>query len=145
MTDAGLALTHDANDPGALPRASSRIWGYVGGAIVALALLSALATFVVLAGMLPVSATPQVVLSLFIANGVLILLLVGLVAREGWALVRARRAGMAAAGLHVRIVGRFAFVAVLPAILVAGLGWMTLDRSLDAQSNKRVRDRKSVV
>ncbi|MGL4444680.1 MAG: ATP-binding protein [Alsobacter sp.] len=140
MTDAGLALSHDANDPGALPRASSRIWGYVGGAIVALALLSALATFVVLAGMLPVSATPQVVLSLFIANGVLILLLVGLVAREGWALVRARRAGMAAAGLHVRIVGRFAFVAVLPAILVAGLGWMTLDRSLDAQSNKRVSE-----
>ncbi len=140
MTQSADAIASEASDAGAMPRGASRAWGYAGGIIVVLALLSALATFLALAGMLPIPPTHQVVYSLFIANAFLILLLMGLVAREGLALVRARRAGIAAAGLHVRIVGRFAFVAVLPAVLVAALGWMTLERSLDAQSNQRVSE-----
>ncbi|MHB2169199.1 sensor histidine kinase NtrY-like [Alsobacter sp. R-9] len=140
MTAVQPSVPTPVSDSGAIPRGASRLWGYVGGVVVALALLSALGTFLVLAGMLPVPPTHQLVLGLFVANAALILILIGLVAREGWALVRARRAGMAAARLHVGIVGRFAFVAVLPAVLVAGLGWMTLERSLDAQSNRRVSE-----
>ena len=54
--------------------------------------------------------------------------------------MRARRAGIAAAGLHTRIVGRFAFLAVLPALLVAAVGWITLERGLDIQFSKYIRD-----
>ena len=45
--------------------------------------------------------------------------------------MRERRAGAAAAGLHVRIVGLFSLVAVLPAILVAAVATVTLERGLD--------------
>ena len=72
----------DTSDPGALPRGSSRVWGIVGGLAVVLALLSALATFLVLAGMVPVPPTHQVVLWLFVLNALLILILLGLVAKE---------------------------------------------------------------
>ena len=74
---------------------------------VGLALLSALATFMVLAGMVPIIVTRDLVNSLFIANGVLIFILVIFVLAEGIKLFRARRAGQAAAGLHARIVGLF--------------------------------------
>lgn len=140
MTATPAANLIDASDPGALPRGSSRAWGIVGGLAVALALLSALATFLVLAGMVPVPPTHQVVLWLFVLNALLILILVGLVAKEGIGLLRARRAGIAAAGLHTRIVGRFAFLAVLPALLVAAVGWITLERGLDIQFSRYIRD-----
>ncbi|WP_293867708.1 PAS domain-containing sensor histidine kinase [uncultured Alsobacter sp.] len=126
----------------AQPRGASRAWGYVGGITVALALVSALATFLGLADMLPIAPTTQNVTVLFLINAILIVLMVWLVAREGWVLLRARRAGIAAAGLHVRVVGRFAFLAVLPAILVAGVGWMMLEigRQTDIQFNGYIRN-----
>ena len=79
-------------------RVSSRGWTVAGAIAVILALLSALATFLVLAGMVPVVPTQEVVLSLFVVNAVLIIVLLSLVARETVRLIRARRAGAAAAG-----------------------------------------------
>ena len=126
----------------AQPRGASRAWGYIGGITVALALASALATFLGLADLLPIPPTTQNVTVLFLINAILILVMMGLVAREGWALFRARRAGLAAAGLHVRVVGRFAFLAVLPAILVASIGWLMLEigRQTDVQFNGYIRN-----
>ncbi len=52
----------------------------------------------------------------------------------GWeiaALVLARRRGRAAARLHIRIVALFSIVAATPAILVAVVASVTLDRGLD--------------
>src|SRR3954462_7811402 len=114
-------------------RVSSRAWTVAGAISVILALLSALATFLVLAGMVPVVPTQEVVISLFIVNAVLIVILLGLVAKETFRLIRARRAGLAAAGLHSRVVGFFALVAAAPALLVAVVGWLTLERGLDIQ------------
>ncbi len=105
--------------------------GWLGYVAVLTALGSALATFLVLAGATPVLPTHNVVLWLFILNGILILLLLGIVAWQARKLVREHRAGAAAAGLHVRIVGLFSLVAVLPAILVAGVATVTLERGLD--------------
>ena len=48
-----------------------------------------------------------------------ILLLVGIIVREVWQMVQARRRGRAAARLHVQIVGLFSVIAVLPAVLVS--------------------------
>jgi two-component system nitrogen regulation sensor histidine kinase NtrY len=105
--------------------------GWLGYGAVLSALASALATFLILAGATPILPTHNVVVWVFLLNGLLIALLLGIVAWQARKLVRERRAGAAAAGLHVRIVGLFSLVAVLPAILVAGVATVTLERGLD--------------
>ncbi|MFX5734504.1 PAS domain-containing sensor histidine kinase, partial [Acinetobacter baumannii] len=60
-----------------------------------------------------------------------ILLLVGIIIRELWQLILARRRGRAAARLHVQIVSLFSIVAVLPAVLVAVVANVTIERGLD--------------
>jgi two-component system nitrogen regulation sensor histidine kinase NtrY len=64
-------------------------------------------------------------------NGATILVLVGIIVREVWQMVQARRRGRAAARLHVQIVSLFSVIAVLPAVLVAIVANVTIDRGLD--------------
>jgi len=84
-----------------------------------LALLSAFLTFVVLTGLTPIEPTREVVVSFLLINGATILVLVGIIVREVWQMIQARRRGRAAARLHVQIVSLFSVIAVLPAVLVA--------------------------
>ena len=120
--------------------ATQRGLGWLGPIAVLTALASALATFLVLAGATPILPTHEVVLWVFILNGVLIVLLLGIVAWQTKRLVRERRAGAAAAGLHVRIVGLFSLVAVLPAILVAVVATVTLERGLDPWFTSSIKE-----
>jgi two-component system, NtrC family, nitrogen regulation sensor histidine kinase NtrY len=105
--------------------------GWFGGVAVLAALVSALVTFLVLAGMTPLLPTHDVVVWVLLINLLLVLLLIGIVAWEARALIRARRRGAAAARLHVRIVGLFSLMATLPTILVAVAATFTLERGLD--------------
>src|SRR2546421_393031 len=98
---------------------------------VGLALLSAFLTFVVLTGLTPIEPTREVVVSFLLTNGATILVLVGIIIREVWLMVQARRRGRAAARLHVQIVSLFSVIAVLPAVLVAVVANVTIDRGLD--------------
>jgi two-component system nitrogen regulation sensor histidine kinase NtrY len=98
---------------------------------VGLALLSTLLTFVVLTGLTRIEPTPAVVNSFLLINGATILVLVGIIAREVWQVVQARRRGRAASRLHVQIVGLFSVIAVLPAVVVAIVANVTIDRGLD--------------
>ncbi|MGY4295213.1 two-component system nitrogen regulation sensor histidine kinase NtrY [Bradyrhizobium sp. i1.4.4] len=98
---------------------------------VAMALLSALLTFLVLTGLTRIEPTPEVVRSFYLINAATILLLVGIIVRELWQLILARRRGRAAARLHVQIVSLFSIVAVLPAVLVAVVANVTIERGLD--------------
>src|SRR3979490_2169433 len=98
---------------------------------VAIALLSAFLTFVVLSGLTPIEPTKHVVYSFLLINAATILLLVAIITREVWQVVQARRRGRAAARLHVQIVGLFSVIAVLPAVLVAIVANVTIDRGLD--------------
>jgi two-component system nitrogen regulation sensor histidine kinase NtrY len=98
---------------------------------VAIALLSAFLTFVVLSGLTPIEPTRQVVYSFLLINAATILLLVGIIIREVWQVIQARRRGRAAARLHVQIVSLFSIIAVLPAVVVAIVANITLDRGLD--------------
>ncbi len=98
---------------------------------VGLALLSAFLTFVVLTGLTPIEPTREVVYSFLLINAATILLLVAIIVREVWQVVQARRRGRAAARLHVQIVGLFSIIAVLPAVLVAIVANVTIDRGLD--------------
>jgi len=98
---------------------------------IAIALLSAFLTFIVLAGLTPIEPTKHVVYSFLLINGATILLLVGIIVREVWQVIQARRRGRAAARLHVQIVSLFSIIAVLPAVLVAIVANITIDRGLD--------------
>ena len=98
---------------------------------VAIALLSAFLTFMVLSGLTPIEPTRQVVYSFLLINAATILLLVGIIVREVWLVIQARRRGRAAARLHVQIVSLFSIIAVLPAVLVAIVANVTIDRGLD--------------
>src|SRR5215218_11048438 len=103
----------------------------IGSIAVSLALLSALATFVVLANLTPILPTHEVVLTLLLVNAFTVLLLLAFIGREVWRVLQARRRGRAAARLHVRIVALFSLIAAVPAILVAVVASITLDRGLD--------------
>src|SRR5262249_61022173 len=54
-------------------------------------------------------------------------------------IVQARRRGRAGARLHVRIVGLFSVIAAVPAILVAIVASITLDRGLDRWFSSRTQ------
>jgi two-component system, NtrC family, nitrogen regulation sensor histidine kinase NtrY len=112
-------------------RRGARGPGWIGAFTVGAALCSGLVTFLVLAGMTPVLPTHDVVVWVLAINVLLVLLLVGIVAWEGWTIMRARREGAAAAGLHVRIVALFSLIAAAPAILVAIVASAILERGLD--------------
>ncbi|MGA8970413.1 MAG: PAS domain-containing sensor histidine kinase [Pseudolabrys sp.] len=117
-------------------RGETRVLGPIA---VGLALLSAFVTFVVLADLTPISPTHYVVVTLLLANAATVLLLLSLIVREVWQVVQARRSGRAAARLHVRIVGLFSIIAAAPAIMVAIVASVTLDRGLDRLFSTRTR------
>src|SRR5580704_3175907 len=113
--------------------------GLLGPAAVGVALLSAFATFIVLAGLTPINPTNDVVVTLLAVNTLAVLLLLGIIGREVWYILQARRRGRAAARLHVQIVALFSIIAAAPAILVAVVASVTLDRGLDRLFSVRAR------
>src|SRR5690348_6402752 len=130
------AVAEPALAPAKIRGGEARILGPLA---VGLALLSAFVTFIVLADLTPISPSHYVVVSLLLANAATILLLLGVIAREVWQVLQARRSGTAGARLHVRIVGVFSIIAAAPAILVAIVASVTLDRGLDRLFSTRTR------
>ena len=116
--------------------AASRL---IGAIAVGIALLSATATFLVLAGLTPIAPVHQVVVDLLLGNAVTGLLLLAIIGREVWLVVQARRRGRAGSRLHVQIVGLFAVIAAVPTVLVAVVASTTLDRGLDRFFSTRTR------
>ncbi|MBV9556847.1 MAG: PAS domain-containing sensor histidine kinase [Pseudolabrys sp.] len=136
MTVDQVASAETLADEPAARRSLVRLLGpwAVGGA-----LLSALVTFLVLAGLTPIAPTHPVVVSLLLVNAFTGLVLITIIGREVWRIVQARRGGQAASKLHVRVVGLFSVIAAAPAILVAIVASVTLDRGLDTLFSTRTR------
>jgi two-component system nitrogen regulation sensor histidine kinase NtrY len=111
----------------------------IGAAAVGIALLSATATFLVLAGLTPIAPVHEVVVTLLAVNAATGLLLLAIIGREVWVVVQARRRGRAGSRLHVQIVGLFAVIAAVPTILVSVVASTTLDRGLDRFFSTRTR------
>ncbi len=111
----------------------------IGAIAVGIALLSATATFVVLAGLTPIAPVHEVVVKLLLADLAAGLLLLAIIGREVWVVVRARQRGTAGSRLHVQIVGLFAVIAAVPTVLVAVVASTTLDRGLDRFFSTRTR------
>ncbi len=110
-----------------------------GQVAVVLALLSGLVTFLILTGLTPISPTHNVVVSVSLVNLCFVLLLLGLISWEGWTILQARRRGRAGSRLHIQIVSLFCLVAALPAIFLALMASVTLDRGLDRWFEERTR------
>ena len=118
-------------DPSPTKSSGGILRKWVAPFAVGIALLSAFLTFMVLSGLTPIEPTRHVVYSFLLINAATILLLAGIITHEVWQVVQARRRGRAAARLHVQIVGLFSVIAVLPAVVVAIVANVTLDRGLD--------------
>src|ERR1700678_2879083 len=111
----------------------------IGAIAVGAALLSATATFLVLSDFTPIAPVHEVVVALLLGDFATGLLLLAIIGREVWMVVRARRRGYAGSRLHVQIVGLFAVIAAVPTILVAVVASTTLDRALDRFFSTRTR------
>jgi two-component system nitrogen regulation sensor histidine kinase NtrY len=129
-----LASTEFAG--GSAPKLSLRL---IGSLTVGLALLSAAVTFAVLAGLTPVVPTHQVVVTVLTFDAFAALLLIAVIGREIWNIMQARRRGRAGARLHVRIIGLFSVIAAVPAVLVAIVATITLDRGLAPWFSTRIQ------
>jgi two-component system nitrogen regulation sensor histidine kinase NtrY len=118
-------------DPSFAESKGRSLWKLLAPFAVGLALVSTLLTFVVLTGLTRIEPTRVVVISFLLINAGIILLLVGIIVREVWLVVQARRRGRAAARLHIQIVSLFSVIAVLPAVMVAVVANVTIDRGFD--------------
>jgi two-component system nitrogen regulation sensor histidine kinase NtrY len=124
-----MSIAADQTAPEAKGQRSLRLW--FGPVVVVSAVALALATFVVIAEYGPITPTADHTLLLFTANGVALVILAGMVIVKASALFRAWKRGEAAARLHVRIVGFFSAIALVPAILLAVMGYVTFERALN--------------
>ncbi|MDQ0301527.1 sensor histidine kinase NtrY-like [Ancylobacter polymorphus] len=136
-TSTGATDRHEALDLGGMGFRFS-LWGLAPLAVL-LALLIALASFIILIGITPLVPSQDVIIVVLCLNGVMSLVLLSIIGREVWRIVKARQRGRAAARLHVRVVGLFGVVAVVPALLVAILASITLDKGLDRWFSVRTR------
>jgi two-component system, NtrC family, nitrogen regulation sensor histidine kinase NtrY len=128
MADVSQATT--AEIPSAAPPAGwlARTIGLVA---VGLALLSGVVTFLVLANLTPIVPTDGVVKALLWGNACTVFFLIAVLAWELWRVFQARRHGRAGSRLHIRIVTLFSVIAAAPAILMAVVASITVDRGFD--------------
>jgi two-component system nitrogen regulation sensor histidine kinase NtrY len=111
----------------------------LGLVIVLLSVLISSGSFLIMTGATGIEPTPFVWAIIWGVNGVLVLLVVALVTTEATLLLRARMRREAGAGLQFRMVAMFAFVAVVPAALVAVVATISLNQGLDQWFSERTR------
>jgi two-component system nitrogen regulation sensor histidine kinase NtrY len=121
------------------PKPPRRLSSYFAPVMVVLALASALVTFLILTGLTPIAPTHNVVVTVLLANAAIVAVLAAVVSWEVFNVIRAQRKGRAGARLHGRIVLLFGLVATVPAVLVAVIASITLDRGLDRWFSQRTR------
>ncbi len=127
------------------PKRPFEWWGRFGlgrklAVVLALAaLISGIATYVVITSKPPFGPDPNTVLLLLNLDLVLLLLLGAVVARRLVALWVERRRGMAGARLHVRFVALFSLLAVTPTIVVAIFSFLFFNFGIQNWFSETVR------
>ncbi|WP_319531771.1 PAS domain-containing sensor histidine kinase [uncultured Cohaesibacter sp.] len=109
----------------------------IGLATVILALVSGIATFVILLGLTSIAPTDDVIQIAMIVNGTILVALALVIGWEASSIILARHKGKAGARLHIKVMGLFALVATVPTVLVAIFASITLDRGLDRWFSSR--------
>ena len=112
---------------------------WIGFVVVALSLVAALATYLILTGLTPIAPRDDIVLAALLINVLLISAMIGIIAWQFYGMWRAWRAKLPGARLHVRIVLLFSIIAALPAMLLAVAATTTFSRSLDGWFSTRTR------
>ena len=127
-------------DPASPPPAKASAFRAWFGPIVAIGAVGcALATFLVVAEFGAVAPGDKRLAPLFLANGLFVGVLLVMVAVKATRLYRSWRRGEAAARLHMRTVGYFSVIALVPAILLAIAGSLTLERAMNPAFMSSVR------
>ncbi len=117
-----------------------RFW--VSLAVIIAALLSSVATFLILNGLTPIEPTDNVVLETLGISTAFVFAIIGIVGFQIVKLLKARKRQAAGAGLHFKIAGVFSLVALFPAVLLAIFATVSIERNFDALFSNRV---KSIV
>ncbi len=104
-----------------------------------IALVTAVASYIVLSGAGPVDPNDRNVGILLTINIVLALVLVGAIFWRLYNLSRTRGSGVAGAQLHVRMVMIFAAIAIIPTVLVALFSAVMLNLGINSWFSDRVR------
>ena len=123
-----------------LPFADTTSWSFrIGLAVVLLSLVSALATYLILTNLTPVTPRGSVVFFVLSTNVLLIGAVIGVICWQSIALYRAWRGKVAGARLHIRIVALFSLIAILPALFLAIAATTTFVRAIDGWFAERTR------
>jgi len=132
----------DSNTVDALPTlrarglAVVRVFGFL---VVAAAAVVASGSFLLLTGATGFEPNPSTWTLIWIANGVLILLLIALVLTEVITLLQSRFRKRPGARLQTSMVAMFAFVGAAPAVIVAIVASIVLNQGLDQWFSERTR------
>jgi two-component system, NtrC family, nitrogen regulation sensor histidine kinase NtrY len=118
----------------------SRIGAVLRVAAFLLAVGSIAATFLLVTGLIDIPLTEQRVAFLVIGTSAVAAMLLVVVIFDVVRLFRQWRQGLAGARLHIRIVGLFTLIAAVPAILIAVVASVTLERGLSPWFSGALRD-----
>ncbi len=129
---AGLPFD-DSNLP--LPEAKPLTF-WIGLSVTVLALVSGLATYLILTGLTPLAPRNTVVFWVLLINALLIIAMIAVVTWQVRDLLAAWRAKVPGSRLHIRIVALFSVIAALPAILLAAGATTTFSRTFDSVSSR---------
>lgn len=115
-----------------ITRVSSVLFALMG-------IASGIFTYLILSNATPLNPNPETVWSLLSLNIFIIVGLLIILIGQAVRMRRRRRAGIAGAQLHGRMIWLFSMIAVLPSILVAIFAFVTLDRGLDYWFSSRTK------
>ena len=148
MSDTALASTGFPAEQDAAPPAPTnslftergrKALRAVGLIIVVLSVLVASGSFLIMTGTTNIEPTPEVWTIIWIANGLLVLLVIALVVTEAMLLLQSRFLRQAGSGLQLRMVAMFAAAAAVPAIIVAIVATISLNQGLDQWFSERTK------
>ncbi len=147
MSDTALTSTGFPVDQEVAPRPAKSLFTErgrkalraVGLIIVVLSVLVASGSFLIMTGTTNIEPTPEVWTIIWIANGLLVLLVIALVVTEAMLLIQSRFLRQAGSGLQLRMVAMFAAAAAVPAIIVAIVATISLNQGLDQWFSDRTK------
>lgn len=140
MSSVQAMHTERLGDDSGTPKldAKDRVFWF-GLVVVILSVISALATYLILTNLTPITPRNDVVVIALTINIILIVLMVAIVAHQIHGLVRSWQSRAPGARLHIRIVALFSLLAALPALLLAVGATLSFSRTLDTWFVTRTR------
>ncbi|MEM1289172.1 MAG: PAS domain-containing sensor histidine kinase [Pseudomonadota bacterium] len=137
--DGGQRMLQSASLSGAPSDGHKLVRRFLGPFLIVLAIVAGIGSFAILTGSTPIIPTRDVVLRLMVVNAVTVTALVVLIGIEIFKILKARKDRRAGARLHLRLLALFSLIAAVPAILVAVVATITLDRGLDRWFSERTQ------